>query len=350
MAQGLAGTISTGLVQIMLLAGGLALSDQGLSQAWAQAIEIEVEGKKITHFQVGNRKKIRFGALRYISGLEYWSLHEDLGGISGIRILEGGRKFLAVSDQGKWFTATLERDPSGKIIAISNAKIAPLLKANGRPITSKRRGDAEGLEIFGDRVLVSFERRHRINNYPLDLQHLASVPKPFRPSIKKLKLPNNSGLEAIAVLTKAQTAKLSKSTVVVFSENSIDKNGNIRGFISTRKKWKKFSVKAIGGYKITDATMLPDGDLLLLERQYSVTTGPLIRMRRISIVDIKPGAVVEGEILFSADNRFQIDNLEGVSAWVNDENQTILTIVSDNNFSFLQRNLMLEFELLSDEN
>ncbi len=331
-----------------------------IAPAFGNDLAIKIEAKAIDNFQVGANNKTRFGQLKYLGGIEYWSDNDALGGISGIRLLPGGNRFLSVSDKGKWFSGTIKRDRTGKITGISNAKIAPLLDKKGKVITSKKKGDAEGIEIFNDRVLVSFERKSRIYNYKLDLEHLASKPKSFRPLIKKIKLPNNNGLEAITLLERQSfsaqssqevgSAKLSGTKIAVFSEHSLDKNGNIRGFISAKKKWQEFAVKASDDFKITDATLLPDGDILILERKFSLPTGPLIRIRRLSVADIKPGALVDGETIFYADSRFQIDNLEGISAWIDGQCRTVLTIVSDDNFSFLQRNLMLEFELLPSGN
>lgn len=313
--------------------------------ALAETIEVKIEANTIPHFQVGVEDRTQFGSLKYLSGIEYTSSNEKLGGISGIRMLDGGRRFLAVSDKGAWFSGQIERDAAGKIIGILNARIAPLRDTKGKIITSKKKGDAEGLEIIGNRALVSFERSSRIYSYKLDMDKLASTAKSFRPTIKRIKLPNNNGLEAIIALEDPGTNELKGIKIAVFSEHSLDSAGNIRGFVSRKKKWKEFSVRAIGKFKITDAARLPDGDILILERQFSVTTGPLIRIRKLQTALIKPGALLEGETLFEADVRYQIDNLEGLSIWVNDLGQTILTIVSDNNFSFLQRNLMLEFEL-----
>jgi hypothetical protein len=338
------------LVAITVLAGAFLFLQRGVLPALAETIDVEIDAKIIRHFQIGKPEKTQFGGLRYSSGIEFDSDDDNLGGISGIRILDGGASFLSVSDKGMWFTGTIDRDSEGRITGISNARIAALLDKKGHPIRSKKRGDSEGMDIFGDRVLVSFERKSRIYNYPLDLEKLASKPKSFRPSIKKIKLPNNSGLEAITVLDEPGSAKLSNADIAVFSEHSLDKNGNIRGFVSKNKKWKKFAVKAIGGYKITDATLLPDGDILILERQFSLTTGGLIRIRQIAVREIKPGALLDGKILLEADSWFQIDNLEGISAWVNESGQTMVTIVSDNNFSSFQRNLMLEFELVPGKN
>ena len=332
------------------MAGALLVFQKTNLNALAGAIAVEIDANSITDFQIGKPDNRQFGPLRFISGIAFSSDDKHLGGISGIRVLDGGERFLSVSDSGKWFAGTIDRDDKGRIIGISKARIAPLLDTKGAPIRSKKKGDAEGIDIFGDRVLVSFERRSRIYDYPLDVENLGSRPRLFRPAIRKIKLPNNSGLEAIAVLQQPGSVKLSNATIAVFSENSVDKNGNIRGFVSNNKKWKKFAVKASGGYKITDVTLLPDGGILLLERQFAVTTGVRIRIRRIAVSRIKPGALLDGEIVLEADGRFQIDNFEGISAWVNQQGQTIVTIVSDDNFSPIQRNLMLEFELLPGQN
>jgi hypothetical protein len=336
---------SIGLLFVAFLAGMFLLMQHRSHDALAQVVTINIDSKAITDFQIGNTVNKKFGSLRYSSGIVFWSENEALGGISGIRILDGGNRFLSVTDKGNWVTGSIERHNSGKIVGISSVRIAPLRDKKGNPFISEKNGDAEGLEIVGDRVLVSFERNSRILNYQLDLDKLASPGKNFRRSIRKIKLPNNSGLEAISILEPPSASGLATADIVVFSENSLDAKGNIRGFISKKNKWKEFTVQEKGGYKITDATLLPGGDIVILERQFSLISGVRIRIRKLLVAEIVPGAAIDGKTLFEADSRFQVDNLEGISAWLNDSNQTMLTIVSDNNFSPLQRNLLLEFEL-----
>jgi hypothetical protein len=58
------------------------------------------------------------------------------------------------------------------------------------------------------------------------------------------------------------------------------------------------------------------------------------------------GATVDGEILLEADLLYQIDNMEGLSVTVDPDGTPRLTIVSDDNHSILQRNLLLEFRLV----
>jgi hypothetical protein len=45
---------------------------------------------------------------------------------------------------------------------------------------------------------------------------------------------------------------------------------------------------------------------------------------------------------------YQIDNMEGLAVHADEAGRTILTIVSDDNHSFLQRTLILQFALAED--
>jgi len=74
-------------------------------------------------------------------------------------------------------------------------------------------------------------------------------------------------------------------------------------------------------------------------------SGLAIRMRRIALSDIRPGALVDGAVLFDADLGYEIDNMEGLSAHRTAAGETVLTLISDDNFSAIQRTLLLQFTL-----
>ena len=57
-------------------------------------------------------------------------------------------------------------------------------------------------------------------------------------------------------------------------------------------------------------------------------------------------SLVEGSVLFEAGNNFEIDNMEGLAVHRNAAGETILTLVSDDNFSLLQRTILLRFALI----
>jgi hypothetical protein len=73
-----------------------------------------------------------------------------------------------------------------------------------------------------------------------------------------------------------------------------------------------------------------------------------MRIRRIPLAGIKPDALVDGTSLIEADLAHQIDNMEGIAVHRNAAGETIITLVSDDNFSGLQRNLLLQFAIVGD--
>ncbi len=64
---------------------------------------------------------------------------------------------------------------------------------------------------------------------------------------------------------------------------------------------------------------------------------------------MKPGARLSGEILFTADMAYEIDNMEGLAVTRNAAGEIILTMISDDNFSPLQRNVLLRFAVVAED-
>ena len=107
-----------------------------------------------------------------------------------------------------------------------------------------------------------------------------------------------------------------------------------------------FSVKRTDDFDVSDCTILPPGELLLLERRFSPARGLAMRIRRIPLVDIKGGAVADGRSMIEADLGYQIDNMEGIAVHNAASGETIVTLISDDNFSVIQRNLLLQFAII----
>ena len=61
---------------------------------------------------------------------------------------------------------------------------------------------------------------------------------------------------------------------------------------------------------------------------------------------IAPGALADGEEIFAADMAHEIDNLEAIDVHVTEAGETVVTMLSDDNFSMLQRTLLLQFTLI----
>ena len=103
----------------------------------------------------------------------------------------------------------------------------------------------------------------------------------------------NRGFETV---TRANPYGQHEGGLVVVSEKSLDKNGNIFAAIIEGPHKGIFTIKRSGDFDITDGAFLPDGDLLLLERSFTVAEGVKMRLRRISGEIVAKGAVADGPI------------------------------------------------------
>lgn len=335
------------LLSVLLAAavgGGAAL--QPLSNASAQTADvqpIDISVRPIDKFQIGS-DATRFGALEFVGGLEMTASSRDFGGLSSFRFLAPGTDFIGVSDAGSWVFGTIARDAGGKPSGVENLRMQRMFDRSGNLSAGKRAGDAEGLAVKDGVATVSFEREHRVAQFRIEPGGMKPAFKELDFLIPKRELRQNRGFET--VLHTDPSGR--HGGLVVISEGSLDRQGNIFAAIIGGPKKGIFTVKREGEFGITDGAFLPGGDLLLLERSYSFAAGVKMRLRRIRGSDIAKGALVDGPVLMQADMQNQIDNMEGLDVWVRDDGALMVSLVSDDNFSLFQRNLYLEFILHDD--
>lgn len=301
---------------------------------------VPVKSRQIENFKIGSDQK-QFGKLEFIGGIEMSSSNALLGAISSIRFRPDRKSFLAIMDTGHWVEGEIRRDQEGKLSGTSDLTVTSMIDANGRSEQVKERMDCEGVALRNGEVLASYEGLHRVDVYP-DPGFAQSGPVATLPLlIPVTSLRGNRGLETIAVSPKDSPLA---GGVTVVSELSFDANGNLLAAVLDGPRKGIFGVVRKGAFAVTDGAFLPNGDLLILERRFSFAEGIGMQIRRIKGDDIKPGAVVDGEILLNADMGYQIDNMEGLDVIV-EPGETRLILVSDDNHSILERNLMLEFRL-----
>ena len=219
-----------------------------------------------------------------------------------------------------------------------------MLGPDGRPLAARGWFDTESLAEQDGVFYVGIERVNRIVRFDFAKNGVraraAVVPTP--PGIAKL--PNNQGLEALAFAPRR--SKLA-GALIAFSERGLDADGNLKAFLIGGPTPGEFAVKRRDDFDISDCTVLPSGDVLLLERRFSLFRGGIaMRLRRIAISDIAPRALVDGTGLLFADVGYQIDNMEGLSVHMDSYRDTVLTLISDDNFSILQRTVLLQFKLV----
>jgi len=309
-------------------------------------VSIEVNARPLPSFDTRDRSRVRFGSLEYRSGLILTSPFRGFGGLSGLRLDNKGERFIAISDKGSWFTGRIVYK-GREMTGLDDVEASPILGPDGKPITARGWFDTESVALDGSLVYVGLERVNQVLRFDFakGFTRAPGEVVPLPPAARKL--PFNKGIEALVVVPKGFALA---GTLIAISERGLDAGGNIIGFLVGGKTQGKFDgqfgVRRSENFDVSDAVLLPSGDLLLLERKFSLLGGIGIRIRRIALGSIAPGAVIDGPAIFNADLGDEIDNMEGIDAHVTDEGETVLTLASDDNFSMIQRNLLLQFTLV----
>lgn len=268
------------------------------------------------------------GAVEVLSIHELRSSKRGFGGISGLSY--DGHVATAITDVGTWLRFRMEVDDSGRPVAFGDLQIAPLGGLDG----SKQDGDAEEVRATADGWpkgwIVSFERRHRLLLY----RHgLSAQPERLAAPAGYGEQPENGGVEAMTPLADGR--------LLLLSEEGVDEAGLGQGWIGQPGAWQRLSYRRAGLFRPTSATLLPNGDVLVLERSFSLLGGFGCRLVRVPAAALRPGAVVEGRELFVLGPPLLLDNYEGISVQPRADGRLVAYMVSDDNFSPLQATLLM---------
>jgi hypothetical protein len=340
---GLAGpsqrTITAVIASAWLIGAMPAAAQTSPSAASPHAIEIQAE--PITGFDIRDPSRRQFGLLEFRGGLVLRSPEKHFGGLSAIRVAADGAHFLSLTDRGWWFRGRLlyaGTRPSG----IADAEMAPMLGADGHPLAARGWYDTESIAEDGGTLYVGIERVHQIVRFNYGKDGLLARGRAIALPPEMRALPADKGIEALVFVPKGLPLA---GTLIAISERGLDTAGNLSAFLIGGATPGAFAIKRDSRYDVTDAALLPGGNMLLLERRFGWDTGLAVRIRRIALGEIKPGALADGAVLFEADLGYEIDNMEGLSVHRAAGGELVLTLVSDDNFSVVQRTLLLQFTL-----
>jgi hypothetical protein len=275
----------------------------------------------------------RVGALQFLGAWELKSDNGIFGGLSALVGLKNGR-FLAISDAGAMVGFGL----SGNGRA-DKPFIAALPGAYGSGIKFRDR-DSEGLayDPGTGTVWVSYEFRHAIRRFPPSLSRVNGI---IRPAAMR-DWPDNSGTEALV--------RLNDGRFLAFAEGGGEGDGIYPALHFSGDPVERgtsifpFRYRPPEGYRITDATLLPDGRLLLLHRRIGLPDGFTAKLSLFDPSAIRRGALVEGKVIATLAPPLLVDNMEGI-ATTQEQGRTIVWLVSDDNFNIFQRTLLMKFEL-----
>mgnify|MGYP001431013669 CR=1 FL=1 len=255
---------------------------------------------------------------------------KDYGGFSGLVISNEGTEALVVTDKSFFFVLELRRDENEILTGYSVIRKGRILSSKGEHLNG-RNTDSESIVIDkNNNYYISFESNHRIMMHAKVEGKGVFVPK--HPMFRKLSV--NKGIEALAIDAD--------NRLIAIPEKPPSGISDIPIFRLQNDKWEIIKyVKINDNFLVTDAEILPEGLLLILERKFSWTQGFKTRFRLISLDKFDNKEPVT--IFTSTANQF--DNLEGVTLWRDKNGEMRILTVSDDNFHPLQQSEIREFFL-----
>ena len=269
----------------------------------------------------------RLGRLVFLGGWALTSNDERFGGISALHVEDG--EALALSDAG-WrirFPVPAGRSPMRAGIA--------MMEAGPGPAEEKENRDSESLVVDGDALWVGYEQANAVWRY--DRSGAVAQASAEPPAMADWRA--NHGPEAMVRLAGGRFLVFNEgsggdSEVLLFAGDPA-----VPGTPALRLRYRPPA-----GYSVTDAALLPDGRLALLNRRVRLFEGFTAKLVVARLPEAAEGAVIAGEEVASFDGAVTRDNFEGLSV-TREGGRTILWIASDDNYNKLQRTLLMKFAL-----
>lgn len=285
-----------------------------------------------------DRARTRLGGLTFLGGIELRSRDPAFGGFSSMAVQ--GDRFTLLSDG-----ANIVRFRMGRDWRLHNLGFASLPDGPGNG-WEKRDRDSESLALdpATGTAWVGYERYNAIWRYTPGLDYTNGQVRPGAMA----EWPDNGGPEAMARLRDGRF-------VVIGERARLPRVAGVRppgrralvfagDPVATREPVFDFVYIPPDGFDPADATQLPDGRLLILNRAFAL---PYSLSNSLVLVDpggIRPGATIRGHEIARLAKPLIHDNFEGVAAAIED-GRTVIWIVSDDNESVLERTLLLKFRL-----
>lgn len=280
----------------------------------------------------------RLGAFLFRGAVEVTG-GPEVGGLSGLAITDGGRQFVAIEDVGRVVFGRL-RHQDGRLVGVDDLMVKPLPGIGQRQGRAREDDSEEVVALPDGGWLVSFEGHHRILRYP---PGFAGEPVALPLAAGMAELPLNGGLEALT--------RLSDGRLLALAEGADDGVPERRAWIGRvplkgPDDWAALTYRAAPGFRPTGAAALPDGGVLVLERYFTILGGPAARIVRIAAGALVPGAVIDGEELARIQPPLLTDNYEGIAVTPGTAGETLVYVVSDDNFNTtVQRTYLLMLAL-----
>ena len=302
----------------------------------------QVEARPVL-LDAGDPARVRVGGLTYLGGVQLTSGDPAFGGFSALSV--AGDRFTLLSDGGNMVRFRMGADWQPRAIAFANLPSGP------RTGWEKRDRDSESLALDPrtGQAWIGFENDNSVWRFSPGLARAEAETAPR--AMRGWDV--SGGPESLARLADGRFVAISEASHVpprVW-------RGRARERLRTRDALIFAGDPAVAGtharrfaympherYDPVDVAELPNGDLLVLDRDFAL---PFRWSNRLSIVpagQVRPGSVARGRLVAVLDRPLVHDNFEGLAV-TREGKDTIVWLVSDDNQWVLQRSLLLKFRL-----
>lgn len=324
-----------------MIAGLLSIalhSGTGLAQTRLETPQVAIS----QNIKVGDRiGRIRFLGMLQLPDITRNGLH--MSQLSGLAWDDDDGVLYAISDKGGLFHLKPEFD--GDVLTGLRLLRAVALQdpKNNKPL-KRWHTDSEDLDILNGRngrkgdaeLVISFERSPRIGRYRPDGSALGDYPLPEPLNDDKSYANPNKMLESACVD--------SSLGVITAPEEPLrnEQRGYTHIFSLSSGSWR---YPVVPEDRLTAMECLGQGEVILLQQTYLHPFGQVtVALKRVRLMPTPPPGPLKPETLVILDNQkgFQIDNFEGLAHHKGNR----FFMVSDNNDLFVQRTLLMYFELL----
>ncbi len=203
------------------------------------------------------------------------------------------------------------------------------------PPGDKVNRDIESLVVHRGEAWIGYEQANAVWRY--DRRSFARRSAAAPPAMREWS--NNAGPEAMV--------RLKDGRFLVFAEgNGGDSEAALFSGDPTAAGTSalRLRYRPPEGYRVTDAAVLPDGRLVLLNRRVSLFAGFTARLTVAALPRLADRALIVGREIAAFEGSVTRDNLEALSV-TREGARTILWIASDDNYNPLQRTLLMKFAL-----
>ncbi len=262
------------------------------------------------------------------------SSHPSFGGLSGLWIDDAADVAIMVNDGGQRLRARLLHDEAGRLIGFEDWSVTSLNRSPGDGLGPEW-SDSESLSGDGQgHLIVAYEGMHRLRRWSID--DLDGIPEP-------LVLPeglggaSNSGIEALSSLPGGRLFAIAERVGAWGGEG-------LMGWVIDGDRADDLIYVPAAGFAPAGAGRLDD-HIYVVERSFSLLGGFRNRIATLSTNDVRPGAKLWGQELAAFQWGLLGENFEGIAARRGADGAAKLYLLTDDNFSFLQKTLLIQISL-----